>query len=131
MKTILCPTRGGKESHPNQDFAINLAKERDAGLLFLYVSGISFIRRVGPPIVVDIEKEMDELGEFMLSMAQERAETSGVPARVAVRRVTNSWRPAYWSAKNNQVIGTPKTPKYLNFIQKIWAFGVALFSSRA
>jgi nucleotide-binding universal stress UspA family protein len=86
MKIILCPTRGGKESHPNQDFAINLAKERGAELLFLYVSGISFIRRVGPPIVVDIEKEMDELGEFLLSMAQERAETSGVPAKVAVRR---------------------------------------------
>ena len=86
MKIILCPTRGGKESHPNQDFAINLAKERGAELLFLYVSSISFIRRVGPPIVVDIEKEMDELGEFLLSMAQERAETSGVPAKVAVRR---------------------------------------------
>jgi hypothetical protein len=86
MKTILCPTRGGKESHPNQDFAINLAKERGVDLLFLYVSGISFIRRVGPPIVVDIEKELDELGEFLLSMAQERAETSGVSANIAVRR---------------------------------------------
>jgi len=86
MTTILCPTRGGKESHPNQDFAINLAKERDADLLFMYVSNIQLISRSGPPIVVDIAEELDELGDFLLSMAQERAEKSGVVAKVAVRR---------------------------------------------
>lgn len=86
MTKILCPTRGGKESHLNQDFAINLAKERNAEMLFLYVSEIRFLNRAGPPIVVDIEKEMDELGDFLLSMAQERAEKSGVPAKVTVRR---------------------------------------------
>lgn len=86
MTTILCPTRGGKESHPNQDFAINLAKERGADLLFMYVSNIQLIGRSARPIVVDIEEELDELGDFLLSMAQERAEKSGVPAKVAVRR---------------------------------------------
>jgi nucleotide-binding universal stress UspA family protein len=86
MKKILCPTRGGKESHPNQDFAINLAKELEAEMLFLYVSEIRFLNRAGPPIVVDIEKEMDELGDFLLSMAQERAEKSGVSASATVRR---------------------------------------------
>ena len=86
MTTILCPTRGGKESHPNQDFAIELAKEREADLLFMYVSNIQLISRVAPPIVVDIEEELDELGDFLLSMAQERAENSGVSANVTVRR---------------------------------------------
>ena len=86
MTTILCPTRGGKESHPNQDFAIELAKERSANLLFMYVSNIQLISRSGPPIVVDIEEELDELGDFLLSMAQERAENSGIPADVTVRR---------------------------------------------
>lgn len=86
MTTILCPTRGGKESHPNQDFAINLAKARGADLLFMYVSNIQLIGRSARPIVVDIEEELDELGDFLLSMAQERAEKSGVPAKVAVRR---------------------------------------------
>ena len=86
MTTILYPTRGGKESHPNQDFAINLAKERGADLLFMYVSNIQLISRSGPPIVVDIAEELDELGDFLLSMAQERAEKSGVLANVAVRR---------------------------------------------
>ena len=85
MTKILCPTRGGKESHPNQDFAINLAKERGADLLFMYVSDIQLISRSGPPIVVDIEEELDELGDFLLSMAQERAEKSGLPAKALVR----------------------------------------------
>jgi nucleotide-binding universal stress UspA family protein len=86
MTTILCPTRGGKESHPNQDYAINLARVRDADLLFMYVSNIQLISRSGPPIVVDIEEELDELGDFLLSMAQERAEKSGVLAKATVRR---------------------------------------------
>jgi len=86
MTNILCPTRGGKESRHNQDFAINLAKERGADLLFMYVSNIQLISRSGPPIVVDIAEELDELGDFLLSMAQERAEKSGIPAKATVRR---------------------------------------------
>jgi len=85
MTTILCPTRGGKESQPNQDYAIRLAVERGADLLFLYVTDIRFIGRAGPPIVVDIEEEMAEVGDFLLSMAQERAEKAGVRARKSVR----------------------------------------------
>lgn len=84
MTTILCPTRGGKESHPNQDFAINLAKERGADLLFLYVSDLRLISRAGPPIIVDIEEEMAEMGDFLLAMAQERAEKAGVSAKTSV-----------------------------------------------
>ncbi|MFN2302827.1 MAG: universal stress protein [Anaerolineales bacterium] len=83
--TILCPTRGGKESYPNQNYAINLAKERKDDLLFLYVSDIRFLKRAGPPIVVDIEGEMAEVGDFLLSMAQERAEKAGVIAQTLVR----------------------------------------------
>ena len=84
MIKILCPTRGGKESQPNQDFAINLAKERGADLVFMYVSDIQLIGRSAPPIVVDIEEELDELGDFLLSMAQERAEKSGILAKAIV-----------------------------------------------
>jgi nucleotide-binding universal stress UspA family protein len=85
MTTILCPTRGGKESQPNQDYAIQLASEQGADILFLYVSDISFISRAGPPIVVDIEEEMAEVGDFLLAMAQERAEKAGVHARTSTR----------------------------------------------
>jgi len=86
MPTILRPTRGGEASSPNQDRAIAIAKERDADLLFLYVSNVHFLNRVASAVLVDVEAELDELGEFLLTMAQERAEMAGVRATTTTRR---------------------------------------------
>lgn len=86
MTTILCATRGGEASYPNQDFAIALAKERNADLLFIYVTDVQFLNRLASPVLVDIEAEMDRLGEFLLLMAKERAEKAGVNAETTVRR---------------------------------------------
>lgn len=86
MKKILAPTRGGEASYPNQDKAIVLSKEQGAELLFLYVTDISFLDRVSSPVLVDVEEELDEMGGFMLAMAQERAKGQGVEADAIVRR---------------------------------------------
>jgi len=86
MTTILCATRGGEASYPNQDFAIALAKERNADLLFIYVTDVQFLDRLASPVLVDMEAEMDRLAEFLLLMAKERAEKSGVNAETIVRR---------------------------------------------
>lgn len=86
MTTILRPTRGGESSFPNQDRAIAIAKERDADLLLLYVSNVHFLDHVAGPVLVDVETELDEMGEFLLAMAQERAEKAGVRAETIVRR---------------------------------------------
>lgn len=86
MATILYPTRGGPSSYPNQDLAISLARERNAKLIFMYVSDVRFLDRVASPVLVDVEAELDELGEFMLTMAQDKAERAGVSAEIAVRR---------------------------------------------
>jgi len=83
---ILCPTRGGKASYANQDRAIALAKEREADLLFLYVSNVKFLGLTSRPFIVDIETELDEMGEFILIMAQERAEKAGVQTEITVER---------------------------------------------
>lgn len=83
---ILCPTRGGKASYANQDRAIALAKEREAELLFLYVSNVKFLGLTSLPFIVDIETELDEMGEFILTMAQERADKAGVQAEITVER---------------------------------------------
>jgi len=77
-KMILCPTRGGKDSYPNQDRAIALAKERGLGVLFLYITNVEFLDRTAAPKLIDIEDKMDEMGEFLLAMAQERAEKANV-----------------------------------------------------
>lgn len=86
MPAILVPTRGGKASQPNQDYAIQLARQRGADLLFLYVSNVQFMSHTASPIVVDIEGEIEEMGEFLLTMAQERAENAGVKAKQSVRQ---------------------------------------------
>jgi nucleotide-binding universal stress UspA family protein len=77
-KMILCPTRGGKDSYPNQDRAIALAKERGAAVLFLYITNVEFLELTASPKLIDIEDRMDEMGEFLLAMAQERAEAANV-----------------------------------------------------
>ncbi len=83
---ILCPTRGGKGSYPNQDRAIAIAKERGAEVLFLYITNVQFLGLTAAPKLIDIENEMDEMGEFMLTMAQERAENASVNALTRVVR---------------------------------------------
>ena len=83
---ILCLTRGGEGSYPNQDGAIAIAKERGQDMMFLYISNIEFLDHTAAPKVIDIEAELDELGEFLLVMAQERASKAGVTAKTLVRR---------------------------------------------
>lgn len=85
-KMILCPTRGGKESYPNQDRAIAIAKERGAEVMFLYITNVEFLGLTAAPKLIDIEHELDEMGEFMLAMAQERAENADVNAYTSVKR---------------------------------------------
>jgi len=86
MGTILCATRGGEASYRTQDAAIALAQERGDELLFLYVVDTHFLdkteRAVRPDVVAE---EMSHMGEFLLAMAQERAQKQGVEARYVLR----------------------------------------------
>jgi nucleotide-binding universal stress UspA family protein len=86
MSLILCPTRGGQSSIPNQQWAISLAKERSAELVFLYISNVRFLDRTSGPLIVDISDKLDEMGEFFLAMAQERAAQAGIEAQTIVRQ---------------------------------------------
>jgi nucleotide-binding universal stress UspA family protein len=86
MKTILAPTRGGERSFPNQDYAIQLAKDRRARLLFLYVNDVQFLNLVASPISVAVATdELEEMGEFLVAMARERAEKAGLEAETVVK----------------------------------------------
>jgi nucleotide-binding universal stress UspA family protein len=86
MGKILCATRGGEASYRAQDAAIALAQDQGDELLLLYVVDIAFLdktaRAVRPDVVI---AEMEKLGEFLLIMAQERAQAKGVPASYIVR----------------------------------------------
>ncbi len=84
-QVVLCATRGGPASYPNQDAAIALAKERGQDIVFVYVTNVEFLGMVSSAILVDMDEQMEELGEFLLLMAKERAERAGVRARTEVR----------------------------------------------
>jgi nucleotide-binding universal stress UspA family protein len=85
VDTILCPTRGGEGSFPNQDKAIQLSKDKKARLIFLYISDIKFLDRLASPVLVDVEAELEQMGEFVLTMAEIRAEKMGVKAEKVCR----------------------------------------------
>lgn len=86
MTAILYSTRGGDPTYSNQDWAISLAQEKKAELLLLYVSNVRFLDHLAGPVRVDlVEAELEELGEFLLTMAQERAEKAGYSAEIIIR----------------------------------------------
>jgi nucleotide-binding universal stress UspA family protein len=86
MGKILCATRGGEASYRTQDAVIKLAKEQGDTILFLYVVDTRFLdhalRAVRPSVV---KEEMARMGDFLLAMAQERAEGQGVTAETRIR----------------------------------------------
>ena len=87
MGKILCATRGGEASYRTQDAAIALAKERDDELLFLFVVDTRFLGRTARAVRPDVvAEEMSRMGEFLLAMAQERAQEQGVAADYLLRR---------------------------------------------
>ena len=87
MGKILCATRGGEASYRTQDAAIALAQERGEELLFLYVVDIGFLDRTGGRAVRPdvVSAEMEKMGEFLLVMAQERAQEQRVSASYILR----------------------------------------------
>jgi nucleotide-binding universal stress UspA family protein len=86
MGKILCATRGGEASYRTQDAATALAQERGDGLLFLYVVDIGFLNKTERAVRPDVvTAEMEKMGEFLLTMAQERAQKQGVEARYVLR----------------------------------------------
>lgn len=86
MGLILCATRGGEASYRTQQAAIALAKERGDAIVFLYIINLDFLDKTASPIVVDIEKELEQMGRFFLLMAKERAEEQGVNVRTITRK---------------------------------------------
>lgn len=86
MGKILCATRGGEGSRQTQNMAIALAKEQDDELIFIFVADNSFLNTTAAPVVIDVERRLEQLGRFQLVMAQERARAQGVDAQAVVRR---------------------------------------------
>jgi len=86
MGKILCATRGGEASRRTQEEAIKLAKERGDDLIFLYVVDLSFLDKTIVQHVVDVSSGLEQMGDFLLALAQEKAQQHGVNAQLVHRR---------------------------------------------
>lgn len=86
MSAIVCAIRGGPDSQPTIERAIELAKETGLPLHFMYVVRLDFFTHTQSSRVHTIEKEMNKLGEFILLAAQAQAEEAGVQAEGIVRK---------------------------------------------
>jgi nucleotide-binding universal stress UspA family protein len=82
---ILCATRGGQASQPTHLKAIEIALDRNAELLFLYVFDQRAIQQVATPIVINVSSQMQHMRAFLRNTAQRQATKAGVQARVRVR----------------------------------------------
>jgi nucleotide-binding universal stress UspA family protein len=86
MGKILCATRGGEASFRTQDLVIAKAKEEGDIVLFLYVADIEFLKQTARGVRHDVmQQEMDRMGNFLLTMACERAAEQGVEALPVLR----------------------------------------------
>jgi nucleotide-binding universal stress UspA family protein len=85
MPGIVCAVRGGPASQPTIAKAIALAQETGLPLYFLYVVNLDFLSQTPTSRVHTISHEMDQMGEFVLLMAQETSARQGINAEGVVR----------------------------------------------
>ena len=85
MSGIVCAIRGGPHSQSTIDGAIALAAETGLPLYFLYIVNLDFLAHTTSTRTRTINKEMEQMGEFILLAAQRRAADQGVVAMTAVR----------------------------------------------
>lgn len=85
MSGIVCAIRGGPHSQSTINMATKLALETSQQLYFLYVVNLDFLARTTSTRTHTIDREMEEMGEFILLDAQSRAAEQGVSAEGLVR----------------------------------------------
>ncbi|MBC8331454.1 MAG: universal stress protein [Anaerolineae bacterium] len=86
MPGIVCAIRGGPASHPTIYKAIAVAEETRQTIYFLYVVNLDFLTLTSTSRVHVVEKELRQMGEFILLAAQTQAAKNGVTAEPVVRK---------------------------------------------
>lgn len=81
---IVCATRGGQGSRAVQRTAADRARAAGAHLVFLHVVNVGVFRAVDTSVLPAVEAEMHWLGETLLRLAQDRAQSMGVSAEIEI-----------------------------------------------
>jgi nucleotide-binding universal stress UspA family protein len=86
MPGIICAIRGGPNSRPTIEKAIELSKDTGGQIYFLYVVNLEFLSNSLHSHLNVMEEEVSEMGEFILLNAQEKAKRWGVAAEGVIRK---------------------------------------------
>jgi nucleotide-binding universal stress UspA family protein len=85
MKTIVCATRGGAGSRAVRERAIELAKQREMKLVFLFVIDISDLVYADEKLQAAVRDELAWLGSALLRIAQQRAHVANIESEIIIR----------------------------------------------
>jgi nucleotide-binding universal stress UspA family protein len=85
MSGIVCAIRGGPDSQPTISKAIEIAREKNLPLNFLYIVNLDFLSHTISSRVHTLSKEMEQMGEFILLSAQALASAQGIQTQGFVR----------------------------------------------
>jgi nucleotide-binding universal stress UspA family protein len=85
MPGIVCAIRGGPNSQPTIDKAISLSQEKKQQIYFLYVVNLNFLVHTELGRSQLFYEQLDQMGEFILLMAQEQATGKNVSAEGVIR----------------------------------------------
>ena len=118
MARILCAVRGGPDSQETIAYAVSLAKEQNARLIFLYVVSHELFLSSSNARGESIVKELSRMGEFVLLMAQSKAARVGVAAETFVRHGNISEQIMAACEENSAeilIMGKPKDENGVSF----------------
>jgi Universal stress protein family len=86
MGIILCATRGGEASILTQEAAIKQAAAEGDEIVFFFVVDVEFLAHAKFTLRSDIvHEELQEMAEFLMAIAVERAKKKHVKARALIR----------------------------------------------
>jgi nucleotide-binding universal stress UspA family protein len=86
MSAVLTAIRGGPESRATLERAAELARERKLPLHLLYVVNLDFLSQVTGGHIPTAEEEVTAMGAFILEVAKDDLEGSGVEVVTHVRQ---------------------------------------------
>lgn len=85
MSGVVCAVRGGPHSQLTIRKAIDLARDSNSKLHFLYIVNLDFLAYTESSRVRFVTHEMEQMGDFILLAAVDQAQKSGVEAVTEIR----------------------------------------------
>lgn len=85
MSKIVCATRGGEGSRAVQIAAIEMAKQNNKSLVFLFVTDTQNVGQVDAILKPAIYEELNWMGNTLLRIAKQRASAAHIQAEVVIK----------------------------------------------